>query len=99
MKRIISSFRPGGAESASMSVTKPHLYSRLARVSISLVSVGMGSLEIESHVAVRRQNFRRLDSYASTYAEKLEPHPQVLVAFGFLKTNPRPMTSSLKSIS
>src|SRR5258706_626795 len=32
------------------------------------------------------------------YAEKLDPHPQELVAFGFLKTNPRPITSSLKSI-
>ena len=31
-------------------------------------------------------------------AEKLEPHPQELVALGLLKTNPRPMISSLKSI-
>src|SRR6185436_4699441 len=35
----------------------------------------------------------------SNYAWKLEPHPQVLVAFGFLNTNPRPITSSRKSIS
>ncbi len=28
---------------------------------------------------------------------KLEPHPQLLVALGLLKTNPRPMSSSLKS--
>jgi hypothetical protein len=41
MKRMVSSFKPGGADSASMSVTKPHLYSRLARVSISRVSVGI----------------------------------------------------------
>ena len=33
------------------------------------------------------------------YAWKLLPHPQVLVALGFLKTKPRPITSSLKSIS
>jgi len=32
------------------------------------------------------------------YAEKLEPQPQLLVAFGLLKTKPRPMSSSLKSI-
>lgn len=32
-------------------------------------------------------------------ALKLLPQPQVLVALGFLKTNPRPMTSFLKSIS
>src|SRR5688500_18630497 len=33
------------------------------------------------------------------YAEKLDPQPQELVALGFLKTKPRPITSSLKSIS
>ena len=33
------------------------------------------------------------------YAWKLLPHPQVLVALGFLNTNPRAITSSLKSIS
>src|SRR2546421_6628940 len=33
------------------------------------------------------------------YAWKLLPHPQVLVAFGFLNTNPLAITSSLKSIS
>ncbi len=33
------------------------------------------------------------------YTEKLEPQPQLLVALGLLKTNPRPMISSLKSIS
>jgi len=32
-------------------------------------------------------------------AEKELPQPQVWVALGFLKTNPRPITSSLKSIS
>lgn len=30
-------------------------------------------------------------------AEKLLPQPQVWVALGLLKTNPRPITSSLKS--
>ena len=33
------------------------------------------------------------------YALKLDPQPQELVALGFLKTNPRPITSSRKSIS
>ena len=33
------------------------------------------------------------------YALKLEPQPQELVALGLLKTNPRPMISSLKSIT
>lgn len=32
-------------------------------------------------------------------AEKLDPQPQELVAFGLLKTKPRPMISSLKSIT
>ena len=32
-------------------------------------------------------------------ALKLLPHPQLLVALGLLKTKPRPMISSLKSIS
>lgn len=32
------------------------------------------------------------------YAEKLDPHPQELVALGLLNTNPRPMISSLKSM-
>ncbi len=31
-------------------------------------------------------------------AVKLDPHPQVLVALGLLKTNPRPMISSRKSM-
>lgn len=35
----------------------------------------------------------------SLYAEKLLPHPQELVALGFLKTNPLAITSSRKSIS
>ena len=34
-----------------------------------------------------------------SYALKLEPQPQVLVALGLLNTNPRPMISSLKSIT
>ena len=38
-------------------------------------------------------------SIALCYAWKLDPQPQELVALGFLKTNPRPMTSSRKSIS
>src|SRR5690554_6663158 len=36
MKRMMSSFSPGGADSASMSETKPHLYSRLASCSSSV---------------------------------------------------------------
>lgn len=32
------------------------------------------------------------------YALKLLPQPQLLVALGLLNTNPRPMTSSLKSM-
>ena len=28
---------------------------------------------------------------STSYAEKLEPHPHVLVAFGFLNTNPLPI--------
>src|SRR5437899_1699120 len=39
MSRMMSSFRPRGAASASMSVTKPHLYSRLASSSIVRVAV------------------------------------------------------------
>lgn len=35
---------------------------------------------------------------ALVQAEKLDPQPQVVVALGLLKTNPRPMSSSLKSI-
>jgi len=31
-------------------------------------------------------------------ALKLDPHPHDVEALGFTKTNPRPMTSSLKSI-
>ena len=36
--------------------------------------------------------------FSGDQAEKLDPHPHELVAFGFWKTNPRPMISSLKSI-
>src|SRR5579875_3033984 len=34
MSRIMSSFKPGGTESSGISVTKPHLYSRLASASM-----------------------------------------------------------------
>src|SRR5690606_3842626 len=37
MKRIVSSDRPGGVVSCSMSVTKPYLYSRLTSCSMELV--------------------------------------------------------------
>src|SRR5581483_2406520 len=60
MKRTISSLRPIGASSASTSVTKPHLYSRLASVSISVSAVGMvhsvnmenGKCEMENVVCI-----------------------------------------------
>src|SRR5688572_22256685 len=42
MNRTVSSDSPGGTVSDSMSVSKPYWYSRLASVSISVVSVGMG---------------------------------------------------------
>src|SRR5947208_1328474 len=48
MKRTTSSFSPGGAESASMSVTNPHLYSRFASVSISRSAVGMTTHSIRN---------------------------------------------------
>src|SRR5450432_1839305 len=64
MKRTISSLSPGGAESASMSVTKPHLYSRFASVSISVSAVGISI--VQSALSRKRQN----------YAVKLEPQPQ-----------------------
>src|SRR5271156_6841088 len=41
INRMVPSSSPGGAESASMSETKPYLYSRLARVSISWSVVGI----------------------------------------------------------
>src|SRR2546421_12718680 len=47
IKRTISSFSPGGAESASTSVTNPHLYSRFASVSISCSAVGMLNSRVE----------------------------------------------------
>src|SRR3990172_10575987 len=43
IRRMVSSFSPGGATSCSISVTKPHLYSRLTRASIALVGVLMAS--------------------------------------------------------
>src|SRR5439155_7433739 len=39
MRRTTSSFRPGGSASASTSVTKPYLYSRVASSSIASVDV------------------------------------------------------------
>src|SRR5438876_2035850 len=41
MRRTTSSFRPGGSASASTSVTKPYLYSRVASSSIASVDVDM----------------------------------------------------------
>src|SRR5260370_1709698 len=41
IRRMMSSFRPFGAASASILVTKPHLYSRSTRASNVLVSVPM----------------------------------------------------------
>src|SRR5208283_3641293 len=49
MKRMISSLSPGGAESASISLTKPHLYSRLASVAISVSEVGINALSVKTH--------------------------------------------------
>ena len=42
--RTTSSFSPGGSASASMSLTKPHLYSRVARASSVFVVVLMSVL-------------------------------------------------------
>ena len=48
----------------------------------------------------RRNNILRYsEEWFELYALNDDPQPQVCVAFGFLKTNPRPITSSLKSIS
>lgn len=44
----------------------------------------------DAHVHVR--------SNSNNQALKLEPQPQVVVALGLLNTNPRPISSSLKSI-
>src|SRR4051812_21970296 len=102
MNRTVSSFSPGGSVSASMSVTKPHLYSRLANVSISRVSVGMSDPGRIQNKAERDRRLRlsRLDQHEELpYALKLDPQPQLLVALGFLNTKPLPMTSSRKSIS
>ena len=41
---------------------------------------------------------RDRDGRAPAHALKLDPQPQVVVAFGLLNTKPRPMISSLKSI-
>src|SRR5258708_39137629 len=43
IRRMVSSFRPFGAESDSTSVTKPHLYSPSTRESMIFVSVLMVS--------------------------------------------------------
>ena len=42
---------------------------------------------------------KTVEKVDGAYAWKLLPQPHVLVALGFLKTKPRPITSSLKSIS
>src|SRR5580698_3086479 len=39
IRRMMSSFKPGGADSVSTSVTKPYLYSCLTRLSIVSVAV------------------------------------------------------------
>ena len=54
IRRMTSSLRPGGTESDSMSVTKPHLYSRLASS-----STVRSSLFIDSphHDAASRRRF------------------------------------------
>src|SRR5438874_4274245 len=93
MKRMTSSFSPGGAESASMSVTNPHLYSRFASVSISRVSVGMidsQTATLETTLAFRLRLHEPSAADAREAASgrpvvsqfvpawKLEPHPQVL---------------------
>src|SRR3989304_5232862 len=51
IRRMMSSFSPRGATSDSISVTKPYLYSRLARASIVFVVVLIGSpCEVPTHV-------------------------------------------------
>ena len=53
-----------------------------------------GPLDGPKGLARRRELYRRPGQ-----AEKLDPHPQVVDAFGFWKTKPRPMISSRKSIT
>src|SRR2546426_11333000 len=78
MKRMISSLSPGGTESASMSVTNPHLYSRFARSWISVVSVGMGHsfhfLRAPDCTGIRRlwhpsDNYRRSERSTKQHSE------------------------------
>src|SRR5205085_12154563 len=56
MRRIVSSLSPLGTDSDSMSVTKPHLYSRLASSSIVLLSVVMISTSYGRLLAHHRRS-------------------------------------------
>src|SRR5437016_1720987 len=55
IRRMMSSLSPLGTDSDSMSVTKPHLYSRLASSSIVLLSVVMISTSYGRLLAHHRE--------------------------------------------
>src|SRR5687768_9499794 len=49
ISRMTSSLSPGGRLSASMSLTKPHRYSRLARVSSVVCALGsLGAIQVQA---------------------------------------------------
>ena len=60
---------------------------------------GQASVRIgEKYRGPPRRGTGRGDDRRRDQALKLEPQPQVVVAFGLLNTKPRPMISSLKSM-
>src|SRR5438067_5840541 len=90
--RTMSSFRPGGSSSASTSVTKPYLYSRVASSSIASVDVDIICFAPAPRLrSGRPEPAEGRDSGIGIrlHAVNERPQPHVLFAFGLLKMKPR----------
>src|SRR4029450_13235292 len=75
--RTMSSLRPRGTSSASMSVTNPYLYSRVA-------SSSMVSVLVDMVFCCRGLTPARRTGCRAHHALNESPHPHVLFAFGLL---------------
>src|SRR5262252_3539660 len=84
MSRTVSSVRPRGTASCSMSVTNPYLYSRPASCSMVCVDVLISLLRLVRSARLQRD---RVGSLRSSTLNEI-PHPQVAFARGLLIRNP-----------
>src|SRR4249920_3918072 len=101
-RRTMSSLRPGGNVSASTSVSKPYLYSRVASCSMVSVDVDMLFMALPGGVGLASWGLRlagrglhvpqapgpKPQAIWALHTENDVPQPHVALACGFWNTNP-----------